>query len=129
MSVSTALTHHKPKYRQNTTRKRPSQVVTSSAIAVACSTGKYQHNIARKILPPSIGKSGNSPFAPHIAQVLVAPGSTRCKTDMALLVLDRSLDDATIAPIRLDHEPSLGEHLTATGWGFTSGKLFATREA
>jgi hypothetical protein len=73
-----------------------------------------------------VGPYGGDPTAPHVAQVLVAPGSTVCKTDVALLVLDRSVDNPTIAPVRLDHAPSLGEHLTATGWGITSGKNQAT---
>jgi Trypsin len=62
---------------------------------------------------------GNSPYAPHGKEVLVSSGSDVCKSDMALVVLDRPVDDVVLLPVRLDSEPSVGEKLTATGYGLT----------
>ena len=70
-----------------------------------------------------VGKAGSAAGAPRVARVLVAPGTTLCTSDIAMLLLDRPLDDPSIAPLRLDRGPSLGEPITATGWGLTSGKI------
>jgi hypothetical protein len=67
----------------------------------------------------AIGPSGFNPYAPHVARILVLPGSNSCKDDMAFLLLDRSVDDPTIMPVRLERAPSVGERLTAIGWGET----------
>lgn len=43
-----------------------------------------------------------------------------CGHDLALVRLDRSLEDAPIASVRLDGETQAGERLTAVGWGVTN---------
>jgi hypothetical protein len=44
---------------------------------------------------------------------------TLCNHDVALVLLDRPLAGAKIAPIRLDGGPKKGEALTLVGWGIT----------
>ena len=74
----------------------------------------------------TVGRSGTDPLAPRVARVLVAPAGDLCKTDLAFLVLDRNVDDPVLAPIRIDASATVGEHMTATGWGYTHDKTYAT---
>ena len=46
-------------------------------------------------------------------------GKNLCNHDLALVVLEKPVEDATIAPIRLETEVEKGEVLTAIGWGVT----------
>ena len=46
-----------------------------------------------------------------------------CSHDIALLLLDRKLPKATIAPVRLDSPTVVGETFVAIGWGATSATL------
>ncbi len=62
---------------------------------------------------------GNVPLEPVGKQILVSSETTVCQTDIALVVLDRTVDDPVLAPLRLDAPPALGEALTAVGWGDT----------
>ena len=43
-----------------------------------------------------------------------------CGHDLALVRLDRAIEDASVASIRLDGETLPGESLTAVGWGVTT---------
>jgi hypothetical protein len=62
---------------------------------------------------------GNVPLAPEGKQILVSSEASICQTDIALLVLDTGIDDPVIAPVRLDAPTTMGEALTAVGWGET----------
>lgn len=44
-----------------------------------------------------------------------------CNHDLALILLDKDLPGAKIAPIRLDAPPRTGELTTVVGWGVTDG--------
>ncbi len=66
------------------------------------------------------GSYGNTPEAPHGKTILVTQETSRCATDIALIVLDRTFDDPVLAPIRLDAPPAVGDSLTAVGYGSTS---------
>lgn len=44
-----------------------------------------------------------------------------CNHDLALILLDKDLPGAKIAPIRLDAPPRAGEITTVVGWGVTDG--------
>ena len=69
---------------------------------------------------------GGSPSGAAVAQILVAPATTLCEADMAMMVLDGPVDDPVCAPLRLDATPAVGEHLTSLGWGMTEGTSYAT---
>jgi MYXO-CTERM domain-containing protein len=69
---------------------------------------------------------GGSSSGAAVAQILVAPASTLCEADMAMLVLDAPVDDPVCAPLRLDATPVVGEALTSIGWGMTEGTSYAT---
>jgi hypothetical protein len=73
----------------------------------------------------TVGRAGTSPFAPRVASVLVSPGETICASDLALVILDRALDDPVLAPIRLAGPPLAGEPLVAVGIGVASGTELA----
>jgi hypothetical protein len=76
--------------------------------------------------PEELVVGGNSPYSPHGKQILVSKGDSVCKSDMALVVLDRPVDDPEIVPVRSSAAPSVGEALIATGYGLVQGKELAT---
>jgi MYXO-CTERM domain-containing protein len=43
-----------------------------------------------------------------------------CNHDVAVILLDTSIPDAVIAPVRLDSGPLVNESIVAVGWGVTS---------
>jgi hypothetical protein len=47
-----------------------------------------------------------------------------CNHDLALVLLDRSIPGADIAPIRLDSPPTAGERTDAVGWGLVNNSSF-----
>jgi secreted trypsin-like serine protease len=51
--------------------------------------------------------------------VLSAEGGTICRNDIALVVLDRHLDQVPIIPIRLTRPTTIGERMTVVGYGVT----------
>lgn len=75
----------------------------------------------------TVGATGKSPYAPRVVKVLVPPSPTICAGDVALLVLDRGVDDPITAPVRLDRGPAVGDPIRATGWGVVSGRELATQ--
>lgn len=91
-------------------------VVPTPGIVFDPPPGRY--GALRPVEKFTIGSGGASPCAPHVARVLVASGANVCATDIAMLVLDRPMDDPTVAPIRLDRGPAILEPLSAVGWGF-----------
>ncbi len=62
--------------------------------------------------------SSTSKAAAHGKQLVHEGRSTLCNSDVAFIVLDRSVQ-GRIAPMRLKTPPVLGEKLTAVGWGLT----------
>jgi hypothetical protein len=62
--------------------------------------------------------------------ILVPTETNRCKTDIALVVLDPAIDDPVIAPVQLDTVPAVGSTITAVGWGLAdvAGPLTAPRQ-
>ncbi|MBX3189527.1 MAG: S1 family peptidase [Labilithrix sp.] len=52
-------------------------------------------------------------------KILDDGGKNLCNHDIALVVLKEPVQDAAIAPIRLDGDVELGEIFTAVGWGVT----------
>ena len=55
--------------------------------------------------------------APRGANILVSTDTSRCQTDIALVVLDRGIDDPVITPIRLASPPTQGEALISGRMG------------
>lgn len=53
------------------------------------------------------------------AEILTTGEKTICNGDLALIVLDRALEGAKMAPLRLDAPVAKGETVTAVGWGIT----------
>jgi hypothetical protein len=49
----------------------------------------------------AIGRVGSSPSGAAVAEILVAPATTICEADMAMLVLDAPVDDPVCAPLRI----------------------------
>jgi hypothetical protein len=54
-------------------------------------------------------------------ELLFEPSPTLCDDDLALVLLDRAVANATIAPVRLASQPRQGELVTLVGWGSTGG--------
>ena len=52
-------------------------------------------------------------------QIFHDTGKNLCAHDLALILLDREIADAKIAPVRLDASATAGEIITAVGWGVT----------
>lgn len=57
-------------------------------------------------------------------KVLVPDTDTICANDIALIVLDRNVEGAKIAPLRLDADVISGETVTSIGWGVTDNTDF-----
>lgn len=73
-------------------------------------------------LPPETFVVGpNTPESPRVQAIFVSSGGTMCEGDVAVLVLDRSVDDGRIAPLRLDQPVRMGESLTSMGYGQHEG--------
>lgn len=78
---------------------------------------------------PPLAVGSSDPSLARGVQIFHSPDPHQCKTDLALVLLDRGVDDPVIAPLRLDAGVSAGEHLLAVGWGWTSGTdLASTRQ-
>lgn len=59
-------------------------------------------------------------FDPSRGTAIVTTGATTlCDNDIALLILDKPVSGAVIAPIRLDLAPTKGEVVTVVGWGIS----------
>lgn len=58
-----------------------------------------------------------SPYAPRGRTIFVSEGDSICRSDTAVIVLDRPVDDPEIVPLRLDAPPAPGETLTTLGFG------------
>jgi hypothetical protein len=59
-------------------------------------------------------------FDPSRGQEILTTGSTTlCNNDIALVVLDKPVTGAAVAPIRLDAGVTKGEVFTAVGWGIS----------
>ena len=56
-------------------------------------------------------------------KILDDGGKNLCNHDIALIVLQEPIEDAQIAPIRLDGDVEVGERITAVGWGITEKTL------
>lgn len=52
-------------------------------------------------------------------EILSTGATTLCDNDIALVVLDKPVSGADIAPIRLDANPASGEVVTVVGWGIS----------
>jgi Trypsin len=89
------------------------------------SGGKVHANVAPNAMyvfpgatrPDLIG--GDVSRAALGAEILDDGGGTLCDHDIALIVLDRPIPGAQIAPVRLDGATAKGEALTSVGWGYT----------
>jgi uncharacterized protein (TIGR03382 family) len=63
--------------------------------------------------------NGDVSRAARGAEILDDGGTTLCNHDIALVVLDRPIPGAKIAPVRLDGPTAKGELVTSVGWGYT----------
>lgn len=54
-----------------------------------------------------------------VKKVITSGSDTMCNADIAMLVLDRDMPNAKVAPIRLDRTVERGELVTSVGWGLT----------
>lgn len=52
-------------------------------------------------------------------EIMTTGATTLCDNDIALVLLDRPLEDATIVPVKLDAMPTKGERVTVIGWGIS----------
>lgn len=57
-------------------------------------------------------------------ELITTGAKTICNNDLALILLDRQVENAKIAPIRLDAPPARGEKITVVGWGITKDTNF-----
>ena len=63
---------------------------------------------------------GRPPIAAQGKKIFIPDTDTICAHDMALILLDRSVDGAKISPLRLDGDVVEGETITSIGWGVTT---------
>jgi len=87
--------------------------------AVAPDAGRFGDVVSLDEI--EVGFDGASSFAPHAREVIVSPGGDFCASDLAVIVLDREVDDPVLAPVRLSAEPTTGEPLVAVGHGVVTG--------
>lgn len=71
-------------------------------------TGKDRPNLTQKLNPAAKG-----------AKIVDSGSKTLCNQDIALVVLDAAIEGAAISPVRLSSDVSVGELITAIGWGVT----------
>lgn len=72
------------------------------------------------------GRSAPRPVA--VGKRIVHDASTNlCDHDLALVVLDRAVDDLPVAPLRLADDTEPGERVTAVGWGLTKAGSLPTK--
>ena len=64
----------------------------------------------------------------HGARLFHSPLSSHCRTDIALILLNRGVDNPVLAPIRLDGATSANEPVVVVGWGFTTTGLAKVRQ-
>ncbi|MCA9584974.1 MAG: trypsin-like serine protease [Myxococcales bacterium] len=64
--------------------------------------------------------SALSRSAPRGVAILHEGAASLCDADVALVVLDRDVVDATLAPVRLDRATAPGEPMIVVGWGATA---------
>ncbi|MBX3190036.1 MAG: S1 family peptidase, partial [Labilithrix sp.] len=57
--------------------------------------------------------------AARAQEILTTGAKTLCDNDIALLLLERPMRDAKIAPVRLEGGPRKDETVTVVGWGVT----------
>jgi hypothetical protein len=63
---------------------------------------------------------GTEPTAAHGLQIFHSADTHHCHTDLALVALDRGVDDPVLAPLRLDESVDAGDLLIVVGWGMTA---------
>jgi len=68
---------------------------------------------------PNLSIASTFRDAPRGQKAFHDDAKTVCSHDIALLLLDRSIPNASISPVRLDGGIHLGETFTAVGWGVT----------
>jgi len=72
-----------------------------------------------QVIPGATLPIGDPMRGPVGKAIFHAADATICRHDVALVVLDRGVDNPVIAPIRLAARPTTGESLTLVGWGLT----------
>lgn len=72
-------------------------------------TGKTRPDFSRGDVNPAAQGS----------KILDTGSKTLCNSDIALVILDKPIPNAKIAPIRLESDVTKGEVITAVGWGVT----------
>jgi hypothetical protein len=77
-------------------------------------TGSYRAN-APTMTPDAVG-----------VKIFHDTAKNLCGHDVSLLLLDKDIPNALIAPIRLDDTVTVGETYTAVGWGVTLTAVFPT---
>jgi hypothetical protein len=50
-------------------------------------------------------------------EILTTGAKTLCDNDIALVLLDRPVEGASIVPVKLDAKPAKGDRVTVVGWG------------
>lgn len=62
---------------------------------------------------------GRPDIAAQGAKIFVPDSDTICANDIALILLDQEVENAKIAPLRLDGAVVAGETISSVGWGVT----------
>lgn len=70
------------------------------------------------VIGPSMGRDTKA--AARGQEVFTTGVNNLCNNDFAVIVLDRHIPDAQIAPVRLNGPPKKGEKLLAVGWGVSN---------
>lgn len=67
-----------------------------------------------------IGPKMGGKAAARGQQVLNSGTNNLCNNDIAIVILDRHIEGAQIAPVRLETAPTKGEKILAVGWGVSN---------
>lgn len=68
---------------------------------------------------PNFYSNERPPIAATGQKIFVPDSDTICANDIALILLDKNVEGAVIAPLRLDAPVTEGETFTSVGWGVT----------
>jgi hypothetical protein len=111
---------------------------TSTAVQCSSTGETLQGSVSRDFDPTSVLVFGGTARPETQAAVNAASKGTKifddgaqtlCNHDISLLLLDKPVANANIAPIRLDSLPANGDEVTLVGWGeTTTTTLPATRQ-
>jgi MYXO-CTERM domain-containing protein len=94
--------------------------IACSKDGTAISGGDVRRDHLASSIAVVIGPYMSNKAAARGQEVFHTGATNLCNNDIAIVVLDRHIPDAVIAPVRLKAPPVKGEKLLAVGWGVSN---------